>query len=380
MKNKIHKLLLSLYLAIFPLGQLLRIDETVMNVRVTVLMVDVLVGLLAMMYFVQNKANISKIFNPFMITLLFSYVFSWSSFPISSTFVGLLYLFRLAMYIGFYYSISSLVQGKGLIKTIANNLISVSFVIALLGFIQYILLPDMRSLVASGWDAHLFRLASTFYDPGFTGILLVLGFIFVFVTYSVQKKAYLLALSGFLVVALLLTYSRASYLAFLVSLVLLLFFVSRRLKILLMGLGATFLLLLPLLPRPEGVGVKLERTHSVYARVDNYNDTFDLFSVSPVFGIGYNNLCLARMKYDIPESGEHSCSGTITTGLVGGVTFIYTIMSKMERYHLNDPLIVSSLGALGVHSLFQNSLFYPWVLGWLVLIFVIRERVFTPNR
>ena len=76
-------------------------------------------------------------------------------------------------------------------------------------------------------------------------------------------------------------------------------------------LAFSFFILMISLPRPDGYGVRLERLYSVLKKRDNYSETIKIISKHPVFGVGYNNMCAARIKYlgDIGYE-SHSCSGS----------------------------------------------------------------------
>ena len=41
-----------------------------------------------------------------------------------------------------------------------------------------------------------------------------------------------------------------------------------------------------MLPRPGGEGVRLGRTASTLARVDNFRESLEIFTNNPVFGVG----------------------------------------------------------------------------------------------
>src|SRR3989344_2158874 len=154
--------------------------------------------------------------------------------------------------------------------------------IAVFGLVQYLLVPDTRFLAALNWDDHYYRLLSTLLDPNFTGIILVLGLILLYLSRPVSKRLLVLHF-----LALLLTYSRGSYLALLVAGVAIAAFKKKFKLILFIPL---FLLSLLFLPRPGGEGVKLERTFSIQQRLDNYREGISLWQTSPVFGLGFNTL------------------------------------------------------------------------------------------
>jgi hypothetical protein len=229
--------------------------------------------------------------------------------------------------------------------------------IATLGLLQYIFLPDTRFLASLNWDDHYYRLISTLFDPNFTGIILVLGLILTLFKFPRVWWLYLIQ-----VPALLLTYSRSSYLA-LFAAGFYLAVVKKKMKFFLLGFGILCLMLLAL-PRPGGEGVKLERLFSVTSRLDNYQEGIKLWLKHPVFGLGFNNLRAVRADLISHAAGGLDSSLLFvlaTTGIIGLAAYFNLLKCLWEK----NLLLRVSLVALLVHSLFVNSLFYPWVMIWL---------------
>jgi O-antigen ligase len=167
---------------------------------------------------------------------------------------------------------------------------------------------------------------------------------------------------------LALTYSRSSFLALSVASL----YISYKIKKPLISIITIILVIatILILPRQSGEGTKLERTSSIKAKIENYQEGFKTFISSPLIGHGYNNLFYVR-QINIPES--HSNSGfdgsllTIlaTTGLIGFGLFLAGSIYLFQNSSLSFQTL---LIALFVHSLFANSLLYPWTLVFLVLI------------
>jgi O-antigen ligase len=190
-------------------------------------------------------------------------------------------------------------------------------------------------------------------------------------------------LGAFLVLSLLFTYSRAGYLAFFAGL-LALAAMKRHIRVVLFSI-LIFLAATVFLPRPQSEGVKLERTASISARLINYQDTWRIIRKNPVFGVGYNNLCPAREVYFGEADYEsHSCYGSdssllfvlATTGIVGFSTFLYLIlkMGKGVDDNIYGHTFVASGTALLFHSIFVNSMFYSWVMGWILALFAVAVK------
>jgi O-antigen ligase len=200
------------------------------------------------------------------------------------------------------------------------------------------------------------------------------------VKYWKEKDIRVLFLFVVFLLTIALTYSRAGFLA-LIGGSFVSFLVVKDLKKFLLFVSL-FLLMVISLPRPGGEGVKLERTASVILRIEDYQDTLTIFKKSPLFGVGYNNMCFAREKYlGEPDLDSHACSGSAsslllvlaTTGTVGFLMFLTLIYKMILNLNKNmyGLVFLSCLTALFIHSLFVNSLFYPWVMGWMGLLLAI---------
>lgn len=233
------------------------------------------------------------------------------------------------------------------------------------GLIQYSVWPNFTYFDVNNWDPHLYRLVSSFFDPTFTGLIYLFFIIKIFLDKKIPYRWPLLIISY---IALALTYSRSTYL----SLIFAFAFISLKSKKIsififsLLLIGGTILLL----PRQPGEGTKLERTSSITAKIENYQEGIKLFTKSPIFGVGYNNLPFIRK---INNNASHSNGGfdgslltiLVTTGVIGGTLFILGFRKIFSSANLT---IQSSLIALFIHSIFANSLLYPWVLLFLALI------------
>lgn len=380
--NFLREWLPFIYLTLFPLGQLIRINYPLFGLSIRIHPTDLVVfSSLAAVIF--SKPKLPKVFNyisPFLYAAGFSLVFSLASFSPKELFIGGLYLLRFLSYAAFFVLVYRLsFRRERLKQTLFNSLILVSLVTAIFGWIQYFWLPDLRTLKLLGWDDHLYRLVGTFLDPSFTGIILVFGFLLSMIKFIKTNDRKLLLMSAFFMISVAFTYSRSSYLSLFTGLFLLPLFVKRSVKNILAILTIGFLLVVLSLPRPESEGVKLERTHSIYAKVQNYQETMAIIRKNPLFGIGFNNMCLARKGY-FGDAGyeSHSCSGAdssllfvaATTGIVGFFIFLAMAMGvlKAVKKNIYGLAFLATSAALFTHSLFTNSLFYPWVMGYMGIL------------
>jgi len=349
--------LLFTILAVFPFGQLLRHWP-----------LDIVVALAALcgLWRYRQRTEIFKIFGGFIFAAGFSYLVSVFVLKSPALVTGGLYLLRLVVYWFFLDFCLNFVRRNPQLKPLIwRSLIAVSVAIAIFGWIQYFLWPDLTALKYLGWDDHLYRLVGTFLDPGLTSLFLALGAILT------VGSGWILPV--FLTVSLAFTYARAGYLAFLVAMA----YLGRKNKkafFLAFILGITIWLL----PKPAGQGVNLSRTYSIAFRLENYKETLKIAAKSPLFGIGYNNICLYR-----GDPASHSCSGAdsspllvlATTGSVGLLMFLSCIILFFKNLAKGpyEAGFIASVLALAVHSLFVNSLFYPFTMAFFGLLISLQK-------
>jgi hypothetical protein len=335
-----EQIILFAFLIIFPFGQIVKIG--IINP------LDIVVGVGAVYAIVKKlpKPHYFKYFENFLLVALFSWIVGIFIFGKTEVLIGLMYFLRLTAYFYFFIFVWNFKDKKILL----NSLLVVSVFSAIFGWIQYLWFPDLTSLKVLGWDDHLNRMVGTFLDPTFLGLVLVLG-----LALALEKKKRGIII--FLLASIAFTYSRASFLAALVPLI------YKKAWVYLALFGALILFL----PRTAGEGVKLERTSSIYGRIESYQETIEIIKKNPIFGVGFNNICLAKNG----DFKNHSCSGSessllfllATTGVVGLISLLH-LLTQIPRY----PLLVVSFTSVVVHSFFANSLFYPWILGWLLIL------------
>jgi len=381
--EKASEYLLFLFFVVFPFGQLLRFDLKLGIRPITIHPIDILVGISVIVLFLSGNYKRIKIkYFLFFIISIFSLVLSLNQFSIIQVAMGSLYLIRLFAYFIFIYFVYFYIKGKEDKKAfLYKGLLTISTVSAIFGWVQYFWYPDLRFLKFIGWDEHLYRLTGTFLDPIFIGLVIVFGILISINLYQEKKKIVYLQILAFLAVSLAFTYSRASYLAFIVALIA--YFPLKKLKVFIVIIFTLGLMLL-LLPRPEGEGIKLERVASISARWEGYKETFGFFKTSPLFGIGFNNICNVRENYynnNIKKVASHACGGAdlglllilTTTGVAGLMIFInsvYMFSKNIGDTKYKKVLIPVSI-ALFVHSFFANSMFYPWILGYFGILVAI---------
>ncbi|OGM16576.1 hypothetical protein A2V55_00055 [Candidatus Woesebacteria bacterium RBG_19FT_COMBO_37_29] len=390
-KKTLPKIILFLFLIIFPFGQLFRFNLNLLSQSITVQPIDLIAGLslIYLLFKKTDKPGIYKILKGIFVYLTFSLFISLAIFNFKTGILGIFYFIRLLFYTSLFLLVYDLVKSKNNLKDIIyNSLIVILVFVGIFGWIQYFLYPDLRSFIIWGWDDHLFRLVGTFLDPGFTSIFLVFGFLLSLDRYLQTKNRFLLLLLIFFFITLGLTYSRAGYLSLLAGISTMLI-IKKRIKwfvVLIIALG----IMIFLLPRPSSEGVKLERAFSILLRLKNYKETIVIWQNSPLFGVGYNNLCFARNKF-IGEANylSHSCSGSdssilaliATTGILGFIffiEFIKKVVLSIDFKSFGTPFLACST-ALFIHSLFVNSLFYAWVMGIMAILLGLSLKEFRKK-
>lgn len=349
---------ITLYLTIifFFFGQLFRLQ--IFNISIPVF--EIVFLLLAILNLFNQKITLKSLrchVVYFTIFSLLTLAINWLRYPFSLT--SFLYWLRLVSMLSFF------VFPLKIDKKIDTFFKIILWSNLFFGFIQYFFWPDFTYFSTQNWDPHLYRLLSTFFDPTFTALI----YLFFLLKIYFSKQSNLLLIPIYLGLAL--TYSRSSLIAFFIVFT----FIAikkNNLKIFFTTLLLVLLTII-LLPRMPGEGTKLERTSSIKAKIINYQEGIKLYLTSPIFGVGYNNLPSIR-----PNSNSHANSGfdsslltiAITTGLIGLFFFVKIFTTSLNPSSLYWQ---SLLLTVFVHSLFANSLLYPWVLFFLVFEFKYRK-------
>lgn len=376
--NKLLKLLFYLCLLSIipgPLGAL-PLDIPAVNVYLT----DVFVGSLTLAWFINwsqlvrflKEDRIARFFLSFMVVALISLLLSPIHLSLSERVISFLYLLRFVSYFFVYVTVAYFRKKKLLTpSSILNWLGVIGIVLALIGWMQYFLYPDLRNLFYLGWDPHFKRIFSTYFDPNYFGLVMVFTLIIV-ITWGESLRNTLLKL--FIFTTLMFTYSRSSYLA-LLSAIFYYAWVQKKVWI----IGTTLLVLgvsIVFLPRPSGEGVKLERIFSIEQRIENWKEGAKILSDYPLLGVGFNTVRYVRRQYGFGRevwSTSHSGAGfensflfvAATTGIVG---LIFYLLLLKQLFRAGNLMAKVSLVAAITHSFFLNSLFFPWVMLWLWII------------
>jgi len=384
--KKIAEILLFIYLVLFPFGQLVRLPLKLGGIpEVNFYLTDIIVGLLGGIGVIraigavrEKKYKLPVLAKPMIIFLgvtALSLVVNIPFFQEGEILVGGLYWLRLAAYFGFY-----LLIYLSDWSNLSDLLLVCGGAVAFFGLGQYFLWPDLNAFKYVGWDPHYYRLAGTFLDPNFTGIILVLSLILLLDLFKKKKVTFYFLLFTFYF-SLALTYSRASWLAFLGGMGswFCLKWGKKGIRAIIFIIFITVITII-ILPRGKGgEGVKLERTSSVFSRIGSWRQALIIAKDHPILGVGFNTYRYVQKKYGfLGEDWQTSHAGggadnsllfVLATsgglgllGLLGLLGKILLVSFKKSR------LVFASLIAVLFHSFFNNTLFYPWVMGWLAII------------
>ncbi|MBU1088977.1 O-antigen ligase family protein [Patescibacteria group bacterium] len=313
----------------------------------------------------ENKLSIkNKFFLYFLITLYISFIYNLI-FNYNFSLKSFFYLIRLSVLLSFFiFPINKSIKNqknKSFLKlALVANIV--------FGLIQYFVWPDSIYFKSLNWDPHLNRLISTFLDPTFTGLIYLFLFFSIF-TNPPKNNLLKKILLTFSYIAMSLTYSRSTLLCF-ISVFTYISIKTKNIKILVTKLLLVLLTII-ILPNTAGEGTRLNRTSTIFAKIENYKEGIRIFSQKPILGHGYNNLYQAR-TINNPDShanyGFDSSLITIlsTTGIIGLFFFLLAIKKEFKsKNQLKKILLLSTL----IHSFFANSLLYPWVLFPIFLLY-----------
>lgn len=301
---------------------------------------------------------------------------------ISEVLIATTYLLRWAAYALLVFMGWQLAQSRQLIMGLGL----VFGLVALLGVLQWWLLPDVSFLERWGWDPHQGRLVSTFLDPNFVGGFLVVGVSLALPQLLTWGKAYQRWYWGILtvlmLVAIYLTFSRSALLALIVAVFIIGVLRYRWVALALLAIVVIGYLMSPRLQERVLGAISLDQT--VRYRIASWQEGFNVMRQEPIIGVGFNTLPATRERYGYwPEghagSGFDSSLLTVgaTTGSLGLVAYLGILLSALllawRKWKATAaPLaltFLASSGALLVHSLFVNSLLYPSILvvWWIIL-------------
>ncbi|HLC99524.1 MAG TPA: O-antigen ligase family protein [Patescibacteria group bacterium] len=328
------------------------------------------------------------------IVMMLSLLWATLVMPLGEVLNGALYFLRFLAYQMIFFLVQSSAQGVGHIKRLFSMVLGTGVLLGVLGFLQLVIFPDFSFMVPEGWDPHAGRLLSTWFDPNLLGGLFAFLAVLVLAQILSGERVSLTRLMALsiLIAALLLTFSRSSYVAFVLGFfVIILLTIRRSWWMLIFGVAVlvvSFLSSPRIQERVEGI-FTIDVT--AQKRIESWSSIIFLASEHPLLGVGYNTLRYAQFEEGlITDPGEHSAGGSdsslltilATTGIVGLLAFVWLSVSAVAlswkvfvAKHADEfsrGLGLGMIGGLAVlfaHSQFVNSLLYPHILAmvWMVL-------------
>jgi putative inorganic carbon (HCO3(-)) transporter len=404
-----------LYFVIFlpVIGELVRIPIAAEN---GILISDAVIPLFVAVWIIKKftrheRLPSSGLSRPFLAFCLIAAVSLLQTFLLvrpSEVLLSSYYLIRLISYVLLCLITVDSVKNESQAKKIIACIFSAAVIIAVIGFVQLAVYPDLSKLEQLGWDPHMGRLVSTWLDPNFVGgylafiICVMVGIILYHSKPSV--KIALAVLAVVLGTALFLTYSRSAYLAVAAGIIVIGLLRSRALII-----ASVVLLIAGIAIFPRAAERLTDLTHTATAivfdtsenpdatarlRIKSWEQTWDLVYERPILGSGFNALRYVKYSEGFVEDPQiHSASGSdsslltilATTGIIGLAVFTWfyaqffrlayrgwmphgLIRAGSSREKLPSVFSGFSLGMLAglssltVHSLFVNSLLFPQIL------------------
>ncbi len=262
---------------------------------------------------------------------------------------------------------------------IYSTLVMSGIGLAVLGLLQLIVIPDLQFLSRYGWDPHYFRTVSTFLDPNFVGAYFVLTLILLFHKFPIQKKWLMLATSV-VSLALLTTFSRSSYLMFLIS-GLTFSFLEKSLKLIIVTILLFIFLIIGFQIYAQQVTKprNIDRAQSASFRFSSWQQGLTIFQISPILGVGFNSYRYAIRDYNLADlsfleshgstSNDSSLLSVLaTTGVIGLFFYLLFFIALIKESLIRKNFaLTAGLAGLIIHSFFANSLFFPAIFIWIMI-------------
>lgn len=309
--------------------------------------------------------------------------------------VSLAYLARWLFYFAIYVAVLNVVRVAD-VGVVWAALEKAILLFAGFGIVQAAFLPDFAQLVYpesrayADWDLQGHRLVSTFLDPNFAGAFILMGLLVQLgMLASGARVAWWKPVMLF--VALVLTLSRSALLALFLSGLVLVSLTGLSKRLVKWGLAVMGLILaaLPGLLDYAATFNKLGVTDdSASLRVVSWLRGLQVFADNPFFGIGFNTWGFVQERYgwERAYASSYGIDGgllfiAVLTGVVGLVVYltILATTAKRGRRIWRDRTrpaehrglaagAVATTVAIVVHSVFTNSILFPFLMETLWVI------------
>lgn len=317
--------------------------------------------------------------------------------------VSIAYLLRWLVYFAVYLVVINFVRHAE-VERLWRTFEGMVLVFAGFGILQSFFLPGFaqivypESAIGLDWDHQGRRLVSTFLDPNFAGALILMPLLVLLarLSYGAPVARWKLLL---LFAALVLTVSRSSFVALVAAGGVILLARGLQKRLLKFG-GLLLLLMVPALPLFVEFAASFNKftvDPSAMTRVISWLLALEIVADNPILGIGFNTFGFVRELYGASAAGRASFTLdggllfiAVMTGLVGVLLYSAMLLLLLRRCQLiwrdiEAPPEVRGMGlgvaaatvALVVHSIFLNSLLFPFLMEplWLLwgLTFALRQ-------
>ncbi len=307
--------------------------------------------------------------------------------------VSALYIVRWAEYALLFFIVANMVTSRTIATRLLWTLLGAAALLTVLGFIQLKVFPDFSSMVPKGWDPHVGRMLSTWFDPNFLGgflsfIAVIAGGLALYT--NGKQRIVLWTLAAFFSIGVVLTFSRSGYVAFVAGVSVLTFLKSRRLFLLLVVAAGLVVMSVPRVQ--ERVLGAFQVDVTAQTRIVSWKNALSVYVDHPVFGVGYNTYRYVQVDYGFQkDAADHSAGGSdsslltvlVTTGPIGFLVYCWMLWAYASiawqsfRTHASPLVRGLGLGALAAmasviaHSFFINSLLFPHMMETIAVTFGI---------
>lgn len=321
--------------------------------------------------------------------------------------VSLSYLARWLFYFGTYVVFINALRADDA-PTLWRSLETVILAVALFGIVQTFLLPNFAQIIypdsrpRADWDPHGHRLVSTWLDPVFVGGFFAIGLLVELALVSVGERVAPWK-PVVLTIAVLLSESRASLLAIFVGAIVIVLArgLSKRMMRWTLGIVVLFVTGAPLVLLYTRLFSKLTVDVSGLERVVAWMRAWHVFSEHPLIGVGFNAWGFVQRHYGYEQLAyvfSYSLDGGLIfiaamTGLIGLALYLWMLKTvigrsrKVWRDASAPPFerglaigIAAATVALVVHSLFGNSLFLPFLMETMWLLWALGFVIARQSR
>ncbi|MBI3573084.1 MAG: O-antigen ligase family protein [Candidatus Kerfeldbacteria bacterium] len=393
-------------IASITIGQLIRIqlpgsDNTVIinDVLLPVLILSWLVWVMARRSWKIPASSLYLPMSLWVIVMMLSLFLNRSGYSSTELLSGALYIVRWIEYAMVLFMGFSFVRSRPGAKKYLVALVWTGVITAILGFVQLKLFPDFSFMVPKGWDPHVGRLLSTWFDPNFLGgylaFLSTLSLAIALGKKPAEAKWWWLAVAV-MTAAIVLTFSRSGYIALAAGVGLVTLLRSKAILFLMLMIFAAIILFVPRV-QERVIGIRsIDETAQL--RLVSWQNALEVIHDHPVTGIGYNLYKYVQVQYNfLNKTSEHSASGSdsslltvwVTTGTAGLFIYLWLLGAMLweawktwrdkklsSEWRMYGLGLMAGFVALILHGQFVNGLLYPHMMQamWLALAVALVVR------